>query len=109
VGYVLRRKWEDMVFAKSLIAAGFSVLMITSASAEDLDFSKIQCKDFISAPKDEIGTILAWLEGYYTKESDPPILYGDKTVKDAKGLSDYCNANRDDDIIKAAEKVMPVK
>ena len=27
----------------------------------------------------------------------------------AKGLSDYCNAHRDDDIIKAAEAVMPVK
>ena len=84
-------------------------LVSATASAEDIDFSKIKCKEFISAPKDEIGTILTWLEGYYTKEDAPPILYGDKVVKDAKALSAYCNENGDADIIKAAEKVMPVK
>ena len=60
-------------------------------------------------PKDEIGTILTWLEGYYTKENAPPIMYADKTVKDAKALSEYCNAHPDQDIIKAADEVMPVK
>jgi hypothetical protein len=80
-----------------------------AAKADDLDFSKITCKQFISAPKDEIGIILTWLEGYYTKENAPPILYSDKVVKDAKALSEYCNAHNDDDIIKAAETVMPVK
>ena len=80
-----------------------------SAAAGDMDVSKITCKEFISASKDEIGTILTWLEGYYTKENDPPIMYADKTVKDAKGLSAYCNAHQDDDMITAAEAVMPVK
>lgn len=89
------------------VAAG---LVVTStASAQDLDFSKIKCKDFLSAPKDQIATILTWLEGYYTKENAPPILYVDKIVKDAQKLSAYCNANGDDDIIKAADTVMPVK
>ena len=98
------------MIAKSLIAVALSTFVFSSSAfAEDLDFSKIKCKDFISAPKDQIGTILAWLEGFYTKENDPPILYGDKTIKDAKNLSAYCNEHGDDDIIKAAEKVMPVK
>ena len=79
------------------------------ASAQDLDFSKIKCKEFIAAPKDQISTILTWLEAYYTKENDPPIMFADKTMKDAKKLSEYCNANGDDDIIKAADKIMPVK
>jgi hypothetical protein len=86
-----------------------TVMVATPALAEDLDFSKIKCKEFVAAPKDEIGTVLTWLEGYYTKEDSPPILFEQKTVKDAKGLGDYCRANPDDDIIKAAEKVMPVK
>jgi hypothetical protein len=81
----------------------------SAASAQDLDFSKIKCKDFISAPKDQIGTILTWLEGYYTKENAPPILYVDKVMKDAKKLAEYCSAHGDDDIIKAADTVMPVK
>jgi hypothetical protein len=86
-----------------------AALTAAPAGAEDLDFSKIKCKEFISAPKDQIATILVWLEGYYTKENAPPIMYADKTTKDAKGLSDYCNAHGDDDVIKAAEAVMPVK
>jgi hypothetical protein len=94
---------------RSFIFVGLLFVAASSAAAEDLDFSKIKCKDFISAPKDQISIILTWLEGYYTKETDPPILYADKTVKDAQNLSAYCNAHGDDDIIKAGETVMPVK
>jgi len=89
--------------------AAASLLASSAASAQDLDFSKIKCKDFISAPKDQIATILTWLEGYYTRENAPPILYVDKVVKDAKKLGEYCGTHGDDDIIKAADTVMPVK
>ncbi len=97
------------MLAKWFVFLAAVFLLVSPAVAEDLDFRKITCKEFISAPKDEIGTILTWLEGYYTKENDPPILYSDKVVKDAKNLSAYCNTNPGDDIIKAADKVMPVK
>jgi acid stress chaperone HdeB len=86
-----------------------ALVAASTASAQDLDFSKIKCKDFISAPKDQIATILTWLEGYYTKENAPPILYVDKVMKDAQKLAEYCAAHGDDDIIKAADTVMPVK
>ena len=36
-------------------------------------------------------------------------MFEEKTKKDAKALSDYCNAHASDDVIKAAEAVMPVK
>ena len=97
------------MIVKSAIFVAAALFVTASASAQDLDFSKITCKEFISAPKDQIGTILVWLEGYYTKDSDPPIMYAEKTVKDAKNLSAYCNAHGDDAITKAAEDVMPVK
>jgi hypothetical protein len=86
-----------------------ALLVAAPASAQDLDFSKIKCKEFVAAPKDQVSTILTWLEAYYTKENDPPIMFADKTMKDAKNLSEYCNANGDNDIVKAADKVMPVK
>ena len=94
------------LFLASILVATF---IAAPAMAQDLDFSKITCKEFISAPKDEIGTILVWLEGFYTKENDPPVMYQAKLTKDAKALSDYCNAHNDDDVIKAADTVMPVK
>jgi hypothetical protein len=77
--------------------------------AEDMDVSKIKCKEFVSADKDKVNTILTWLEGFYTSEESPPILYDDKTKKDAKNLTDYCNAHGDDDLIQAADAVMPVQ
>jgi hypothetical protein len=85
------------------------ILLASPAFAEDLDFSKISCKQFLAAPKDEISTILVWLEGYYTKEDAPPVMFDAKTTKDAKALAAYCLTHDDDDIIKAAEAVMPVK
>jgi hypothetical protein len=97
------------MIVRSVIFVAALLLVVSSAAAQDLDFSKIKCKEFIAAPKDEVGTILTWLEAYYTKENAPPILYADKTLKDAQNLSTYCNAHGDDDIIKAADTVMPVK
>jgi hypothetical protein len=85
------------------------LLAVSPAYAQDMDMTKIKCKEFISAPKDQISIILAWLEGYYTKESDPPVIFADKMAKDAKNLSAYCNAHGDDNIVHAADNVMPVK
>jgi hypothetical protein len=100
------RRFFMKLFIASILVVTFSA---APAMAQDLDFSKITCKEFVTAPKDEITTILVWLEGFYTKENDPPVMYAEKTKKDAKALSDYCNAHADDDVIKAADAVMPVK
>jgi acid stress chaperone HdeB len=97
------------MIAKAAIIATSALLLAAPVMAQDMDFSKITCKEFLSAPKDQVSIILTWLEAYYTKESDPPIMFADKTMKDAKNLSEYCNANGADDIIKAADKVMPAK
>lgn len=92
-----------------LLAAAALTLAAMPARADDIDFSTLKCKDFISSEKSDIAIVLAWLEGYYTKENDPPILHSDKMAKDAKALSDYCNAHNDAGLITAAEAVMPVK
>ena len=94
---------------KSLIAAAIFVSLARPAYAADTDMSVITCKDFISSEKTDIAIILAWLEGYYTKENDPPILHEKKMGTDAKNLSDYCNEHPGDGLITAAEAVMPVK
>lgn len=98
-----------LCFALLMVWGGPAMLGRAPAIAEDMDVSKITCKEFISAPKDQIGTLLTWLEGYYTKENAPPIIYAEKIVKDAKALSAYCNEHPTADLITAAEAVMPVK
>jgi hypothetical protein len=96
------------VVLKAGVLAAAMLLSTSSAYAQDMDMTKIKCKEFVAAPKDQIAIILAWLEGFYTKESDPPIIFADKMAKDAKNLNTYCNAHGDDDIVHAADKVMPV-
>ena len=46
----------------------------TPASATSIDLSTWSCAKFQSADKDDIGVILAWMDGYYRGEDDPPIL-----------------------------------
>ena len=90
----------------AFVAAGL-IAAALPARADDIDMSSIKCSDFVSSKKDDIAIILAWLEGYYTKSK--PILYVDKMQKDAAALSEYCNKNKDDGLIKAADSVVQAK
>jgi hypothetical protein len=96
----MRRRLATLLIVASIVAP---------ATAQDLDFSKIKCKDFMGAPKDEVGSVLTWLEGFYAERNAPPIMYQDKTMKDLKDLASYCDSHSDDDVMKAAAAVMSVK
>lgn len=84
-----------------------ALTFVAPAAAQDLDFSKIRCSEFLAAPKGEVGSILTWLEGFYAKRDSPPVMFQDKTMKDFKALAEYCDAHGDDNLIKAADVVMP--
>ena len=94
---------------KSMVGAVLGVFAAGIAQAQDMDMRQIKCTEFVAAPKDQIALILTWLEGFYTKESDPPIIFAAKATKDAKNLADYCSAHPDDNVIQAADTVMPAK
>lgn len=76
-----------------------------SAGAEDIDLSTWTCKKFQSASKDDIGVILAWLDGYYRNEDDPPVINTDQFVANAKKLGEYCSAHPDQGLITATDKL----
>jgi hypothetical protein len=44
------------------------------AAANEINLSSLTCKQFQSVNKDDVGIILAWLDGYYRAEDDPPII-----------------------------------
>ena len=52
---------------------GFCLLSGSAARAEKIDFSTTTCKQFMEGHKESIGIILAWLDGYYLEEDDPPV------------------------------------
>jgi acid stress chaperone HdeB len=73
------------------------------ARANQIDLSTWTCKQFQSAAKDEVTLILAWLDGYYRAEDDPPIIDTDQMAANAKKLDAYCSAHPDTKVITAAD------
>jgi acid stress chaperone HdeB len=75
------------------------------AFATDIDLSTWTCKEFQSASKGDVGVILAWLDGYYKGEDDPPVIDTDAFAANAKKLGEYCAAHPDIGLITATDKL----
>ena len=76
-----------------------------AAEANELDLSTWTCKQFQSAAKDEVALILAWLDGYYRAEDDPPVIDTDQLAANGKKLAGYCSAHPDAKLIMAADSL----
>ena len=49
-----------------------------AAAAGAIDLSTWTCRKFQTASKDDIATVLAWLDGYYKQEDEPPVIDADQ-------------------------------
>jgi acid stress chaperone HdeB len=87
------------------VLAGATLTVCAPALADDIDLSTWTCKQFQSASKEDIGVILAWLDGYYKDEDDPPVIDATQFGANAKKLGDYCAAHPDDGLITATDKL----
>ncbi len=81
------------------------LLSCVPAVAEDIDLSAWTCKQFLSAGKEDVGVILAWLDGYYKEEDEPPVIDTAALVVKAKKLGQYCAEHPDSDLISATDKL----
>jgi len=81
------------------------VLSGTAARAEKIDFSTTTCKQFMEGHKDAIGVVLAWLDGYYRDENDPPIFDTDRFEENAKKLGAYCATHPTIGLITATDEL----
>ena len=97
---------------KILTAAALSAVLFTAGStlaavnATTVDMTELTCKQFSAYDKDNAGTIMMWLEGYYTEEDDDAVIDFGKMASDMTKLLVYCEAHPDDDIITASDEVM---
>ena len=62
-------------FHAAIVSAALLSTM-TAALAEDskIEMSKLTCARFAAYDKDNMGTIMMWLEGYYTEEGDDAVI-----------------------------------
>src|SRR5713226_7035838 len=94
---------------KNVAAALFAAILCccaywnVPAAANEINLSTWTCKQFQSANKDDVGVVLAWLDGYYRAEDDPPIIDTGQFAGNAKKLGDYCVVHPDTPLITAAD------
>jgi acid stress chaperone HdeB len=67
--------------ATFLVAA---LSLAAPAYAEKWDLSTVACDKFLSFDKNTVNILLAWVDGYYREENDPPIIDSDKYLTNAK-------------------------
>ena len=88
------------------VAAAFAALTLTgAATAADIDLSSWTCRKFQTAGKDDVTVILAWLDGFYKQEDDPPVIETSQFSSNAKKLNDYCATHPDAGLITATDKL----
>ena len=87
-----------------LLVAGV-LLCGSAATAEDIDLSAWTCKQFLAASKEDVGIILAWLDGYYKEENQPPVIDTEELVVKARKLGQYCAAHPGEDLIGVTDKL----
>jgi acid stress chaperone HdeB len=97
-----------MKFVAGPLVAGM-LICCNSAFASQIDLSTWTCQKFQAASKDDVGVILAWLDGYYKNENDPPIIDTDKFVANAKKLGEFCSAHPDTGLITATDELFQTK
>lgn len=91
-------------FTAAALAAGLLVGAGPAAAAV-IDLSTWTCAKFRAADKDDIGVILAWLDGYYRDEDDPAVIDTEKFVANARKLGAYCAEHPDIGLITAADQL----
>jgi len=92
-----------LTLAAMLAAAAVAA---TSAQATGrLDLNTVKCGEWLESGKENIGATMAWIDGYYTEENDPPIIDFDKMEGKAKKLGKFCAENKDLGLGTAAEKL----
>ena len=90
---------------RTVLAAALVLTLMPAARAELIDLSTKTCQQFQASDKEEIGIILAWLDGYYQEENAPAIIDTERFVARAKKLGEFCSANPSIGLITAADKL----
>lgn len=92
------------------VAAILAAASIAPARAANrLDLNTVKCGEWLDSGKENIGATMAWLDGYYTDDNDPPVIDFDRMEAKAKKLGKFCAENKDLGLGTAAEKLFDKK
>lgn len=91
------------------IAAGLASLAsppaARAAGPNEVDVAAITCKYLVNASKDDAGTIMIWLHGFFAGKSDDTTFNMDSFGKSAEQMGVYCADHPDIGVMSAAKTV----
>jgi len=71
-----------------------------------IHLDELTCKTFTELTQQEQGIIVAWLEGYYLSDDDPPAIDVDKLLSDSVKLIQHCVNRPEEDLLTAADAIL---
>ena len=80
-----------------------------ASSSPLIDSTALPCEKLLSFDKNTANILLAWVDGYYREDDDPPIIDLNTYLSNAKKLGDYCRANPQISLITATDKLFEKK
>ncbi|MCR4666479.1 MAG: HdeA family protein [Desulfovibrio sp.] len=91
---------------KTLLLTTLAALLLCAPSAgfadDETDMAKISCKDFLGSG-DQMGTMLAWIDGYMSAKSDNTMMSKEWMEKLGKHMGEYCAKNPGNTIMQAMD------
>jgi len=83
----------------------FVVAPARAAGPSEVDVASISCKYLMSASKDDAGTIMVWLHGFFAGKTDDTTFNLDSFGKSAEQMGVYCTEHPDIGVMSAAKTV----
>ena len=88
------------------IALAVAIIGLTGhAMAEEVDMSKLTCKEVIAMRPAKIARVAMWVNGYVHGKAGNAMVDGDKAEANAAKIAAYCKEHADDTVASAIEAV----
>lgn len=94
-----------------MLAAAVTLALVLPAAVDqaragnEVDVATITCKELLASKKDDIGTILIWLHGYYGGKAEDTTFDPDAFGQGAEQMGAYCAEHPDVGVMSAAKAV----
>lgn len=94
---------------KAFCATALAVIFINVAPAlasETIDIAELTCEQFNKYDDSNRGTVMMWLEGYYTEDDEPAVVDFGKMAGHIAQLMIKCEANPDEKVMTFTDEIM---
>jgi len=86
--------------------AVFFLTVTPVLASETIDMGELSCEQFNAYDDSNRGTVMMWLEGYYTEEDEPAVVDFGKMAGHIAQLMIKCEANPGEKVLTFTDEIM---